>query len=416
MRVADKVAQQVLYEVTGAVAVVTFNRPECLNALTAPMVDRYLDLLRLADADPEVRAIVVSGAGRGFSSGADLRVVAGDPDRAADLIRATEPGPALTAALSKPLVVAIHGPAIGLGLALTLGADVRVVADDARLCLPFSRLGAIAEYASAWYLPRLVGTGNALDILCSGRFFSGEDAYRMGLAQVCVPADRVLETALDYALALVSDCSPAAMRSIRAMVWGSADETLGDHFTASVPTMLSTPRTVDFREAMTARRENRAVAFPPLADRPDVGRPPTAAERIQVVRRCVEAWNTRDVEAILACYSPEVVYSDPGTGGEIRGHDALRRYLQACFAAWEQIVITLRETHATEGRGVVALWDVTMRPWNSGTAVTVPGIDFLEINTDHTISRDEAVSDRLPLTSFRGAERTVADAGHPRRS
>lgn len=385
-------------DVSDGIALVTLNRPDRLNAFTPGMVDDLLDLLRRLDQDPEVRAIVLTGAGSAFSSGADTTVLEGDSGAGIDeFVRAMAPGPELIGALRTPVIAAIRGAAIGLGLAIALAADVRVVAVDARLCLPFSRLGAVAEFASAWYLSRLVGIGHALDMLLSGRFVTGEEAARIGLAQHCRPDDEVLPFALDYARTLAEACSPTSLHHMRRMVTGSLEESLSDHLAGSLPLVDATPTSPDFLEAMAARRDRRPPMFTPVAGSGSPLQTPSWAARLQAVERCVEAWNSRDVDAILACYTDDVLYSDPGTDGEVKGHAALRRYLEACFSVWAEITVTLKETHGTDDSGVVALWDVTMRAKDQDRRITVSGMDYLEIQPDLRISRDIAENDRLPF-------------------
>jgi enoyl-CoA hydratase/carnithine racemase len=252
----------VRYEVVDEVATITMNRPDMLNAITLPMLQRLFELLRAADADPSVRAVVLTGAGRAFCAGADLGVLATVPDEERDLLVPwAEDGPAFLRSLRVPVIAAINGPAVGLGLALTLAADVRFIAADAKLALPFSRLGIYAEYGSAWLLPRLVGRGAALDLLLSGRTFLGTEAGTMGLAQQVLPAAEVLPAALAYARALAADCAPAALAAIRAMVDEAAAQSLDEHYAGSVLPMRTSMHGEDFREGVAARREKRTPRF-----------------------------------------------------------------------------------------------------------------------------------------------------------
>ena len=205
------------YALDGHVATITFNRPERLNALLPDMIHTYSDLLDFADADPEVRAIVVTGSGRGFCSGADLSILGEDPELVRFLngqSHRTVPGKYLH--LSTPVITAINGPAAGLGFVIAMSADFRFAKSDAKLSSTFARLGLIAEYGIAWLLPRLVGLARASDILISGRTFTGEQAAEYGL--VLSATDDPLAAAYVCAMDLVSNCSPASMAVIKAQL------------------------------------------------------------------------------------------------------------------------------------------------------------------------------------------------------
>jgi enoyl-CoA hydratase/carnithine racemase len=260
--------------VADQVATITIDRPELLNALTVPMQHRIFALLRAADADPDVRAVVLTGAGRAFCAGADLGVLAGATEGERDaLIPLPDNGPGWLRSLGVPVIAAINGPAVGIGLAITLAADVRFVAAEAKLALPFSQLGLYAEYGCGWLLPRLVGRGAALDLLLSGRTFLGTEAGELGLAQRVLPAAEVLPAATAYAGELAAGCSPAALATIKAMVDDGAARPLADHYADTVSAMLASLRGDDFREGVAARREKRPPRF---GGRQPAGRPPAA--------------------------------------------------------------------------------------------------------------------------------------------
>ncbi len=208
----------VTYALDAHIATITFNRPDRLNALLPEMIHTYSDLLNFADADPEVRAIVVTGAGRGFCSGADLGILGEDPELAQGFLKGqshkTVPGKYLH--LSTPVIAAINGPAAGLGFVIAMSADFRFAKSDAKLSSTFSRLGLIAEYGIAWLLPRLVGLARATEILISGRTFTGRDAFEYGL--VLSASDDPLADAYACANDLIANCSPASMAVIKAQL------------------------------------------------------------------------------------------------------------------------------------------------------------------------------------------------------
>jgi len=208
----------VTYALDGHIATITFNRPDRLNALLPDMIHTYSNLLDFADADPHVRVIIVTGAGRGFCSGADLSILGEDPELVQGFLHgqshATVPGKFLH--MSTPVITAINGPAAGLGFVIAISADFRFTKSDAKLSSTFSRLGLIAEYGIAWLLPRLVGLARATELLISGRSFSGQDAYEYGL--VLAASDDPLADAYACANDLIAHCSPASIAVIKAQL------------------------------------------------------------------------------------------------------------------------------------------------------------------------------------------------------
>jgi enoyl-CoA hydratase/carnithine racemase len=169
-------ASFVLVDVSSGVATVTLNRPERLNALTPAMRVQYIGALRRLDADPSVRVVVVTGAGRGFCSGADTGVLASGGESLTSFAADPANLPTMALGMKKPLVAAINGAVAGIGFSIMLAADVRFVAADAKISSTFARLGLVAEYGSGWLLPRIIGMGRAAEILLSGRTFDGREA------------------------------------------------------------------------------------------------------------------------------------------------------------------------------------------------------------------------------------------------
>lgn len=189
----------VLSEDDGGVRILTFNRPERLNAWTAEMGRRYFDLLEEADRDPSVRAIVVTGAGKGFCAGADFADLTAI--QSGEYADEQDPRPnTFPTTLRTPVVAAVNGACAGLGMVHALVCDVVVTADDAKWTTAFSRRGLVAEYGLGWILPRLAGQARAMDLLLSGRVFTGAEACAMGLAVRAVPG---------------SGCSPRPSRTRR---------------------------------------------------------------------------------------------------------------------------------------------------------------------------------------------------------
>ncbi|WP_432842540.1 enoyl-CoA hydratase-related protein [Dactylosporangium sp. CA-092794] len=250
----------ILYEVQAGVATVTLNRPDRFNAFIPEMGAAYNDALRRADADPGVRVVVITGAGRGFCGGADLAFLESiDAGTSPEGVR-----PQLAAEIRKPVVAAVNGSAAGVGFALPLFCDVRFVAAEAKLTTTFARLGLVAEYGTAWMLPRLVGLGPALDILLSGRTLSGEEAKAIGLAHRALPAGEVLKAAQEYAADMAANCAPRALATIKAQVHADLERPLAASADAALALMQASFGSPDLPEAMAARAERRLPSFQPL--------------------------------------------------------------------------------------------------------------------------------------------------------
>lgn len=254
--------QLVLTEQRGTVLVVILNRPERLNAWTNELEDQYFDTLEAAEADPDVRAIVVTGAGRGFCAGADLQALEGVPDDQAELDR-TRPRH-LPLAVRKPLVAAVNGPAVGLGFVEALYCDVRFASPEASFATKFSRLGLVAEYGVSWLLPRVVGRSRALDLLLSGRRVGGEEAHRIGLVDHLAPAETLLDAAVAYATDLATGCSPWAMATIKEQVARDAEIGFFEAADRADDLMRESFRGPDIVEGLAGFGERRPPAFQPL--------------------------------------------------------------------------------------------------------------------------------------------------------
>jgi enoyl-CoA hydratase/carnithine racemase len=260
----------VLFEVEDRVAVLTFNRPDRLNAWTPELQTRYFDLLEECVARDEIRAIVLTGAGRGFCAGADMahleQLSGGDGEVASDADGApADPRPVTFAlTLPKPVIAAINGPCAGLGLVHAVMCDLRFAAAGAKLTTAFARRGLVAEHGLSWMLPRLVGPARALDLLLSGRVVLGAEAAELGLVNRAVDGDRVLPEALDYARMLASECSPASMAQMKRQVYGDYERTLAESVEQANQLMLRSFSGPDFGEGVRSFVERRPPQFEPL--------------------------------------------------------------------------------------------------------------------------------------------------------
>lgn len=260
----------------GGVRTITFARPERRNGMDLPMFAAYYDALAEAEADDGVRAIVVTGARSSFCSGAT-------PELLAQLASSgqqpgQQPGPVeesldsalghpahLPLTMGTPLIAAINGSAAGLGLVHALFADVRFMADEAQLSAVFSRFGLVAEYGAAWLLPRLVGVGNAMDLLLSSRAVGAAEALRIGLVQRTAPRSEVLGAAQEYARQLAEFTSPTSMAIIKRQILDGLRTPAAEAVTESIALMRESFNRPDLSEALASTREHRKPAFGPRA-------------------------------------------------------------------------------------------------------------------------------------------------------
>lgn len=196
---------------------ILLNRPERQNAFSLTLLDELWSALRRADEDPVVRVIVVSAAGRVFCSGLDTS--ADDQVSERDTSHDVHPW-----RLSTPIIGAINGSAIGVGLTLPLQWDIRIVAEEAKLAFPFVRLGLVPEAASTWLLPRIAGSAMAMELLLTGRRFTAAEAVAAGIASRAVPADQVLEVAMGIARDIADNTAPEAVALTKTLIWEGLSE------------------------------------------------------------------------------------------------------------------------------------------------------------------------------------------------
>jgi enoyl-CoA hydratase/carnithine racemase len=279
--------QETLYEVAKRVATITLNRPDKLNAWTAVMEQEVRAAMAEAERDENVRVIVLTGAGRGFCAGADMSLLSTVATKGLDAAQRAQAvqagagsGPGAGSgsggggaradfqkkysyfpAMSKPVIGAINGPAVGLGLVIALYCDLRFASDAARFSTTFARRGLIAEYGMAWMLPRLVGHANALDLLFSARLIDAAEASRMGLVNQVYPQDVFQEKVREYAAELAANVSPRSLRVIKRQVYDAMFQPLGEAFEIAEREMLSSLQCEDFKEGVAHFVEKRAPVF-----------------------------------------------------------------------------------------------------------------------------------------------------------
>jgi enoyl-CoA hydratase/carnithine racemase len=264
--------EQILYRVEAGVAVVTLNRPERLNAWTPVMHSEVKAGMRAASVDPEVRVIVLTGAGRGFCAGADMSALQGiqsgerrerAPEEPFD--RQAHPSFQRTysyfPAVPKPIIAAVNGPCAGLGLVIALYADIRFASENAVFMTAFSRRGLIAEHGISWLLPRLIGLANAADLLFSARRVAAAEAKEIGLVNRGFAAEAFETDVLAYAKILANEVSPRSLREMKREIWNAQFQTLGEAIEAADKDMAASFASQDFREGVAHFVEKRAPAF-----------------------------------------------------------------------------------------------------------------------------------------------------------
>jgi enoyl-CoA hydratase/carnithine racemase len=269
---------EILYEVADGVAEVTLNRPDKLNAWTLSMGAEVEHALRTADADPNVRAIIVTGAGKGYCAGADMDMLVSFqgsganetslavdtknlpplPDDVPEALRGPYSYPM---ALSKPVIAAVNGVAAGLGLSYMLYYDMRFASDRARFGTVFSRRGLVAEHGSAFLLPRLIGMHNAADLLFSGRLIDAQEALQMGLVNRVIEHERLLPEVREYAHELATKCSPRSMKLMKRQLYGDLFTDLGASIRLADQEMVRSFGTEDFKEGVASFLQRRPPRF-----------------------------------------------------------------------------------------------------------------------------------------------------------
>ncbi len=260
--------EQIATEVADNVMTITLDRPERLNAWTSTMGREMIEAFDRADADDEVRAVIVTGAGRGFCAGADLegggetfdyraREHSGPP---------RDGGGELTLRIfqsTKPVIAAINGPAVGVGATMTLPMDIRMAAEEARIGFVFARRGIIPEAASSWFLPRVVGISRAMEWVSTGRVFSAQEALEGGLVRSVHPGEELLDAARALAREIAENTAPVSVALARRLMWRmlGAEHPMLAH-RADSRGMVIRGQSADAVEGITAFLEKRPARFP----------------------------------------------------------------------------------------------------------------------------------------------------------
>ncbi len=271
--------ETIRYEVADRVATITLDRPERLNAFNTTMLDELIAVFDRIDADDEVRAVIMTGEGRGFCAGADLEAGGGTFDaeaRGRDPEVVNRDGGGRVSLrifeLTKPIIAAINGPAVGVGITMTLPMDVRLAAESAKIGFVFARRGIVPEACSSWFLPRLVGISQAARWCYSGRVFGAEEAAAGGLVDL-VPDDQLLARANDIASEIAVHAAPVSVAVTRQLLWKGLtfDHPMQSH-RADSRAIQGLGKLADAREGVTSFLEKRDPEWTlaPSRDTPDV--------------------------------------------------------------------------------------------------------------------------------------------------
>lgn len=268
---------QILTSTADGVLTITLNRPERLNAWTGTMQEEVESAIRVGGQDEAVRCIVLTGAGRGFCAGADMdrlqSIQASAGEGHVEAVAETRP-PEPTGlektfpgrfghmfACPKPIIAAINGPCAGIGLILTLFADMRYAASEAKFTTAFAQRGLIAEHGIAWQLPRLVGEANALDLLFTARKFDGAEAEKLGLVNKALPGDQLMGFVAETARHLATQVSPRSVAIMKRQIRESYFQSYAASLEVADAEMEASFATHDFKEGVASFVERRAPAF-----------------------------------------------------------------------------------------------------------------------------------------------------------
>jgi enoyl-CoA hydratase/carnithine racemase len=265
--------QEIRYEVDDRVLTVTLHRPDRLNAFTATMGRELMEAFEAADADDEVRAVVVTGAGRGFCAGADLGGGGDTFDSTRRREMAQSEGHEVPRdgggrvvlrvfGCTKPVIAAINGPAVGVGITMTLPMDVRLASADAKMGFVFTRRGIVPEACSSWFLPRIVGISQAMEWAATGRVFSADEALAGRLVRSVHPADELLPAAYDLAREIADNTAPVSVALTRRLLYTmlGAQHPMEAH-RADSRGMFHRGQSADVREGIASFLEKRAPEF-----------------------------------------------------------------------------------------------------------------------------------------------------------
>jgi len=253
--------QDIIYTVEDHIATITLNRPETLNAFTETMINEWVDAIETAKNDPQVRVLVVTGAGRGFCSGMDVRAAASRGEPVPLYLRrnymklGVHKVPRALEHLDKPYIAAINGPAAGAGMDMASMADIRIMSDRARVGMSYIRMGLLPGDAGCYFLPRIVGIARALELIWSGRMIDAEEALRIGYVSKVIPHDEFAAGTKEFCLQFTQ--APVATQFAKRLVWRGIDMFRNINLEMAEMAMLINSTSPDTREGPRAWVEKR---------------------------------------------------------------------------------------------------------------------------------------------------------------
>ncbi|HWQ28462.1 MAG TPA: enoyl-CoA hydratase-related protein [Dehalococcoidia bacterium] len=256
-----------LYDVADGVATITLNRPDRMNAISGPMLLSFSRAFRDADRDPAVRVIILTGAGRGFCAGLDLKdlasgtgIGAGNGAGLGARFELNDSPPVVLHTTDKPVICALNGPAAGYGMDLALGCDIRIASTEAKLAAVFAKRGILPESGGTWLLPRLIGWAKAAEVAFLGKVLSAEESLALGLVNAVVEPGRLMDEARAWAAQIAAN-APLAVQATKRMMRLGLEETFEANVHHVYLQLLPLFRTEDFREGVQAFLERREPRF-----------------------------------------------------------------------------------------------------------------------------------------------------------
>ncbi|MBX3507957.1 enoyl-CoA hydratase/isomerase family protein [Parvibaculum sp.] len=267
-KAAPQEAQEVLYEVDGHIATITLNAPERMNTISGPMLNQLTARLQEADADPQVRCVILTGAGRAFCAGLDLRAqtqggglsIGSSGGVTSTTLDLKNTPPTVLQEMETPTICAINGGAAGYGMDTALGCDIRIMARSAKLAAAFCKRGLVPESGGTWYLPRLIGWSKAAELIFTGRTLNAEESVAWGLASQVVDDAELMPRARAMAAEIAGN-APLAVRAAKRMMRMGLNEPFPEHVHHVYLQLLPLMRTEDVKEGMMAFVEKRAPEF-----------------------------------------------------------------------------------------------------------------------------------------------------------
>ena len=268
VRATRSLDDEVLYDSRDRIATITLNRPDRLNTISRPMLEQLGQLLLQADADPDVRVVVLTGSGRAFCAGLDMTAATrgegigaqNDADSVRTTLDLKTAPPTILFDMEKPTICALNGSAAGYGMDIALGCDIRIMAAGAKFAAAFVKRGVVPESGGTWFLPRMIGWAKAAELVFTGRTLSAQQSLELGLTNEVVPDDDLTSRAQAVAAEIAAN-APLAVQAAKRMMRSGLSENFGDHVHHVFLQLLPLFRTADFREGMASFLEKRPPDF-----------------------------------------------------------------------------------------------------------------------------------------------------------